>query len=71
MIMGVNATPKEDQVSLRVLSWNIDGLQTDSGDLPRIQQILHEIRKCNADIVCLQEVTDPIRDMMTGDLRHK
>ncbi len=66
-ITTMTSVPSSSQLGLKVLSWNIDGLQVDEGVENRLKNIVQEIKACNADVVCLQEVTP----MFLPVLRHE
>ena len=51
------SAPSSSQIPLKVLNWNIDGLQVDADLHQRMNTVARDIRMCDADIVCLQEVT--------------
>lgn len=55
-------------MDLKVLTWNIDGLQSDEGDRMRTASIIQLIRSSGADVVCLQEVVDSTRAQMATAL---
>lgn len=53
---------------LKVLSWNIDGLEQDSGYRARFLSVIANIRACGADVVCIQEMVDNFRLQLHTDL---
>ena len=62
------SAPSSSQIPLKVLSWNIDGLQVDAELQNRMSTVAREIRTCDADIVCLQEVTTIFQPRLEKEL---
>ena len=58
----------DSEQCLRVLTWNVNGLDDDAGTPLRLRAIIEEIRASNADLVALQEVVESFRSAMVTTL---
>ena len=67
-VTTLSAAPSSSQIPLKVLSWNIDGLQVDMESEHRMNTVSREIRLCDADVVCLQEVTHSFQPILEKEL---
>jgi len=54
----------DSEQCLRVLTWNVNGLDDDAGTPLRLRAIIEEIRGSNADVVALQEVVESFRSAL-------